>query len=261
MFANVQIPLRPVKIHQLPSNTYPSQKTSEHQTTASIAGLRNASCDSCGFAVESERICRGRELLSDVSPVRAFGGGALLDGNLGPGTDFEQFFDILHGDANRNSSTSVTDILFVASTIPSFFPAAPYDQFADINGNHSISVTDLVAAAAFAVGTALSGRPPHRSVREELPHTAPPLGMTVEVHLPTCRSRLSRCFAWPGTVSGASRRRAAFPLGGPLSSTDSAAGVPVLFVRFAGTIGPSDFLLVFMSAVPSETFSDRSTVR
>ena len=24
-----------------------------------------------------------------------------------------------------------------------------------------------------AVGTALSGRPPHRSVREELPHTAP----------------------------------------------------------------------------------------
>ena len=26
-----------------------------------------------------------------------------------------------------------------------------------------------------AVGTAIAGHPPHRSVREELPHTAPPL--------------------------------------------------------------------------------------
>ena len=33
--------------------------------------------------------------------------------------------------------------------------------------------------ADIAVGTALTGRPPHRSVREELPHTAPPSGMTV----------------------------------------------------------------------------------
>ena len=30
----------------------------------------------------------------------------------------------------------------------------------------------------FAVGTTVSGRPPHRSVREELPHTAPTLGFT-----------------------------------------------------------------------------------
>ena len=32
-----------------------------------------------------------------------------------------------------------------------------------------------------AVGTAVAGGPPHRSVREELPHTAPPLGTTVKI--------------------------------------------------------------------------------
>ncbi len=30
-----------------------------------------------------------------------------------------------------------------------------------------------------AVGTTVTGRPPHRSVREELPHTAPPSGQTI----------------------------------------------------------------------------------
>jgi hypothetical protein len=30
-----------------------------------------------------------------------------------------------------------------------------------------------------AVGTVITGRPPHRSVREELPHTAPPSGQTI----------------------------------------------------------------------------------
>ncbi len=84
----------------------------------------------------------------DTSPVRAAGGGSLLDGAFGPGSDFEQFFDILHGDANRNGSTSVTDVVLVSSKIPSFFPILPYDQFADVNGNHSISVTDLIATAS-----------------------------------------------------------------------------------------------------------------
>ena len=50
------------------------------------------------------------------------------------------------------------------------------------------------------------------------------------------------------------------PLGDPLSSADSAARVLVLFVRFAGTMGPSDFLSAFMSAVPPVAFSDRSTL-
>ena len=32
---------------------------------------------------------------------------------------------------------------------------------------------------AIAVGTAVASRSPHRSVREKLPHTAPPLGQTI----------------------------------------------------------------------------------
>ena len=49
-----------------------------------------------------------------------------------------------------------------------------------------------------------------------------------------------------------------FPFGGPLSSTDSAAGVPVLFARFVGTMGPSDFPSAYMSDVRPVAFSDRS---
>ena len=41
---------------------------------------------------------------------------------------------------------------------------------------------------------------------------------------------------------------------------DSAAEVPVLFVRFAGTMGPSDFPSACMPAVPPEAFADRSKV-
>ena len=51
----------------------------------------------------------------------------------------------------------------------------------------------------------------------------------------------------------------AFLLAGSLSS-DGSAGAPAapLFAVVAGTMDPSDFLLAFMSALPSETFSDRS---
>ena len=59
-------------------------------------------------------------------------------------------------------------------------------------------------------------------------------------------------------MSGTITVCATFPLGDPLSSTDSAAGVPVLFARFAGTMGPCDFPPACMSALPSETFADRS---
>ena len=53
----------------------------------------------------------------------------------------------------------------------------------------------------------------------------------------------------------------------PLSSTGSASGpvapvadrsAPPLFARLAGTMDSSEFLLVFMPAVPPEVFSDRS---
>ena len=110
-----------------------------------------------------------------------------------------------------------------------------------------------------AVGTAVAGGPPHKSVREELPHTAPPLGITVKItsSLPAVAARVHTSH-----VRHSVRYEyiaSAFPLGDPLSSADSATGVPVLFARFAGTMGPSDFLSAFMSALPSETFSDRST--
>ena len=46
-----------------------------------------------------------------------------------------------------------------------------------------------------AVGTAIAGRPPHRSVREELPHTAPPLSDDGrDESIATCRAcTLAHC--------------------------------------------------------------------
>jgi len=54
---------------------------------------------------------------------------------------------------------------------------------ADISGGGkalSLSVSSQMGQVSWslktiAVGTAIAGRPPHRSVREELPHTAPAL--------------------------------------------------------------------------------------
>jgi hypothetical protein len=57
-------------VHQIPFNACLSQKKSAHQA-ASNASLRNASHDSCGFTMESERIWRGRELLSPIDVVEA----------------------------------------------------------------------------------------------------------------------------------------------------------------------------------------------
>ena len=55
---------------------------------------------------------------------------------------------------------------------------------------------------------------------------------------------------FPGSVSGASKVRVAFPLVDPLPSTDSAAAFgPALFARFSGTMGPSDSLETCMSGV------------
>ena len=54
----------------------------------------------------------------------------------------------------------------------------------------------------------------------------------------------------------------AFLLAEPLSSIDSAdASAASLFADVAGTTDSSDFLLAFMSVVPPEAFSDRSTPR
>jgi hypothetical protein len=64
----------------------------------------------------------------------------------------------------------------------------------------------------------------------------------------------------PGSVSGASKVRSAFPLVGPLPSTDSATAFrPALFARFSGTMGPSDSLETCMSGVRHNAFPDRPT--
>ena len=100
-------------------------------------------------------------------------------------------------------------------------------------------------------------RPPHRSVREELPHTAPALSRTRNVASRTpCNPRDSRLIR-PGVRCETAC--SAFLLAESLSSTDSACVLAApLFVGVAGTTDSSDFLLAFMSAFPSETFSDRS---
>ena len=63
-----------------------------------------------------------------------------------------------------------------------------------------------------AVGTAVAGGPPHRSVREELPHTAPPLGITVRriritllaAHAPADRLAVTALSPWQGLLMHAS---------------------------------------------------------
>lgn len=147
-------------------------------------------------------------------------------------------------------TTSATSIVKTLSTLPS--------------GEVAIATRPKADQRLIAVGTALTGAPPHRSVREVLPHTALTLGrVTISRligRLLVCQS--VRCHAVPGAVSGASKVRSAFPSVGSLPSTDSAAATgPALFARFAGTMEPSDFPWAFMSAVPSGTLSDRSAPR
>ena len=53
---------------------------------------------------------------------------------------------------------------------------------------------DLFESKGIAVGTANAHRPPHRSVREELPHTAPSLSDDGRDEYIACQSGLSRRF-------------------------------------------------------------------
>ena len=111
---------------------------------------------------------------------------------------------------------------------------------------------------ANAVGTAVAGGPPHRSVREELPHTALPSGNGDQDVISTRRRRTARentrhARRWVRDEYALQ----IFPLGGPLSSAGSDTGVPALFAHFAGTMEPSDFPSAFMSALPPVEFSDR----
>ncbi len=112
---------------------------------------------------------------------------------------------------------------------------------------------------SIAVGTAVASRPPHRSVREGLPRNDSCLESGVKPLLAASRTpckpldlRLDRL-----CVRGNAACRALL-LTGSLSSLDSVGGfAPPLFTDVEGTTDPSDFLLSFMSAVPSVTFADR----
>src|SRR5438445_6595530 len=91
--------------------------------------------------------------------------------------------------------------------------------------------------SAVAVGTRVTSRPPHRSVRAAFPHTAP----TSELTAKACRMLTSagdtlirfcarHVHCWP-----------AFPLASALGSTNSAADRSALFAGFTATTASSDF--------------------
>ena len=88
-----------------------------------------------------------------------------------------------------------------------------------------------VLPSFFAVGTPVARRPPHRSVREAFPHTAPASGRT----LPRTRSSALCALTRPCVRSAFCSRE--FPLASPLPSTPSAAVSPALFGGFVGTMG------------------------
>ena len=139
---------------------------------------------------------------------------------------------------------------------------ASNDAIAVLN-RYPSTVSEIVNAIpecplfSIAVGTAVAGGPPHRSVREELPHTAPTLGRTSRQRL----AHSSACAADGefGTVSGHPRGRRV-----PLGRTPSLGRLrpreshPRLFACVVGTTSSSDFPAACMSAVPSWTFADRS---
>ena len=74
-----------------------------------------------------------------------------------------------------------------------------------------------------AVGTALSGGPPHRSQRAELPHWAPRSGLTSDRSGPNRRTRSSTLDAPVPALCPGRVVLAAFPSRCPLPSTISAA--------------------------------------
>ena len=106
-----------------------------------------------------------------------------------------------------------------------------------------------------AVGTTIADRPPHRSVRAELPHTAPTLDMWRQGA--PWRTPLdpwdTRSPLGVGLVSGS----ASFSLVCALPSTTSAADCSALFGRFTGTTAQSDSSSAYASGLWLFTLPDR----
>src|SRR5262245_49785380 len=114
-----------------------------------------------------------------------------------------------------------------------------------------------------AVGTALASGPPHRSVREELPHTALTSGLCDGQPLfAACRTHHNLCDSLPRLCVRHECACGAFPLVALLPSADSAANAsaPALFARFTGTTRPSDSQQTCMSTLRPLAFFDRPTL-
>src|SRR5215475_1373164 len=120
----------------------------------------------------------------------------------------------------------------------------------------------LVYLPSVAVGTALASGPPHRSVREELPHTAltsgssdgqPLVGIRLVVRATTPVTR------FPGSVSGTSALvvRSPWSTSFPLRTPRPTLPALALFARFTGTMRPSDSLQTCMSTLRPLAFFDR----
>ena len=125
--------------------------------------------------------------------------------------------------------------------------------------------SSVSSSVSVAVGTALASGPPHRSVREGLPHTALTLG--------SCDGQLflrtqlvvratNRVTRFPRLCVRYECACGAFPLVGLLPSADSAANAyaPALFARFVGTMRPSDSPQTCMSTLRLLAFFDRPTL-
>jgi len=125
-------------------------------------------------------------------------------------------------------------------------------------GTQLISVSETMS---IAVGTVIADRPPRRSVRDELRHTAPPSRQTIALlSNDTCRGhRAAPSDARSGTESGTSTAiRQLFP-----SVTSFPRRAPPLRSQFCsavvdGTTKSSDFPTAFMPTLPSERFVGRS---
>src|SRR5215813_2539804 len=114
-----------------------------------------------------------------------------------------------------------------------------------------------------AVGTALASGPPHRSVLEGFPHTAPTSGyLTASRSIAACRTRHKPCDSLPRLCVRHECACVAFPSVALLPSADSAANAsaPALFARFSGTMTPSDSPQTCMSKLRPSAFFDRPTV-
>src|SRR5215468_1483549 len=114
-----------------------------------------------------------------------------------------------------------------------------------------------------AVGTALASGPPHRSVREEFPHTAPTSGLCDGQPLfAACRTHHNLCDSLPRLCVRHECACVAFPSVALLPSADSAANAPApaLFARFSGTMRPSDSPQMYMSTLRPFAFFDRPTL-